>query len=202
MRAGAVLLAAGESTRMSEAKQLLDWEGVPLLQYQIKQLDDTSVQEIVVVLGHRSDEFIPLIHQTIKSPKVHVVINTHYLKGKTTSIKAGLRNFRGTPHMILLLAVDQPRPREVLQRLLDEHWQRGHTISVPSYRGQYGHPPVFDASLIPELLTISEERKGIREVIERHRGELWEVTMDSPIVLTDLNTSVDYRRAKKRTFSY
>ncbi len=193
----ALLLAAGESSRMEQPKPLLEWCGLPLLQYQIKQLLETSVSEIVVVLGHRAAELLPLTEGLADTSRLHPVINPDYQQGKTTSIKAGLRGLASNPTAVMQLAVDQPRPSHLLQQLVDEHLHGGSLISVPSHEGKHGHPPLFDASLVPELLEIAEERLGIREVIERHRDALRDVPMASAIVLTNLNTPEDYRRAKE-----
>ena len=56
----ALLLAAGESTRMGRSKQLLEWEGRPLIEYQIGELLAAGVDEVVAVLGHRAEEIRPL----------------------------------------------------------------------------------------------------------------------------------------------
>ena len=194
--AAAILLAAGESTRMGQPKQWLDWHGMPLLQYQIMQLCETSLQEIVVVLGHRAAESIPIVEEIGELPRVRAVINLDYRQGKTTSIKLGLNNLRWTANAVLLLAMDQPRPSQVLQHILDMHAYKSKLISIPSYMGKHGHPPVFDSSLVPELMAISEKRHGIREVIEKHRDQLQEIPLDSPVVRNDMNTPEDYRRAK------
>ncbi|MCH8191217.1 MAG: nucleotidyltransferase family protein [Chloroflexi bacterium] len=193
---GAVLLAAGESTRMGRPKQLLEWAGRPLVQYQVQELQATSAQEIVVVLGHEADLLEPLVEEVMKSPRTHAVINPDYRQGKTTSIKTGLRNLRTAVGGVMLLAVDQPRPRHILQRLIDAHLTDETLVSVPTCGGKHGHPPLFHASLLGELLAITEERQGIREVIERHRDGLRAVAFDSPLVLTNINTPDDYRRAR------
>ena len=193
----AILLAAGESSRMEQPKPLLEWGGLPLLQYQIKQLCETSVTEIVVVLGHRADELLPLVEGLADTPRLHTVINQEYQKGKTTSIKAGLRSLTSNPKAVMQLSVDQPRPSRLLQQQIDAHLRGGYLISVPSHDGKRGHPPMFDASLLPELLEIFEERLGVREVMERHSDALRRVPMDSAIVLTNLNTPEEYRSAKE-----
>ena len=54
---------------------------------------------------------------------------------------------------------------------------------------------VFHRSLVPELLEITEERQGIREVIERHRDRIHRVPVDLPIARLDLNTWEEYREA-------
>ncbi|MBI3742725.1 MAG: nucleotidyltransferase family protein [Chloroflexi bacterium] len=191
-----ILLAAGESSRMGQPKQLLPWRGLPLVQYHLQELRATTAGEIAVVLGHEAARVRPLVEPSLVDKRVHVVRNDAYREGKTTSIKAGLRALRATPSGVMLLAVDQPRPREVLQRLIDEHLSKGNLISVPRHGNRHGHPPLFDASLIPELLEISEAKQGIREVIERHREALREIEIADPLVVTNLNTPEDYERAK------
>lgn len=194
---GVVLLAAGESTRMDWLKQLLDWHGMPLIQYQVLELQATTVQELLVVLGHRAEHIQPVVDEVLDRRRGRVVVNPDYRKGKTTSIKAGLRNFKTPVAAYMVLAVDSPRPRKILQHLIDAHLAGDHLISVPTFGRKHGHPPIFDQSLLPELLAITEEKQGIREVIERHRAELKEIVIDSPLVLANLNTPDDYRRAKQ-----
>ena len=52
----AILLAAGESRRMGRLKALLPWQGVSLIKHQVASLRAGGVDQVVVVLGHRSDE--------------------------------------------------------------------------------------------------------------------------------------------------
>ena len=192
---GAVLLAAGESTRMDRPKQLLDWGGMPLLEYQIRQLLTTDVGQVVVVLGHLYEDLSPIVDR-FAGPRLSVVINEVYRAGKTTSIRAGIAALATDVTAIVLLAVDQPRPAHLIQRLVDSHRCDANLLSVPSYHGKHGHPPVFDASLRNELLAITEKGQGIREVIQRHRQRLRDVPMDEPIVLANINTPEDYEQAK------
>jgi molybdenum cofactor cytidylyltransferase len=53
---GAILLAAGKSSRMKESKPLLQWQGTTLLEYQIQQLRRLPVEEIIVILGYGADD--------------------------------------------------------------------------------------------------------------------------------------------------
>ena len=189
-----VLLAAGESSRMGRPKQTLDWLGEPLVVYQTRQLLEAGVGQAVVVLGHKAATVRPLV-EAGEDPRVTVVVNPDYLEGKTTSIKLGLRSVGPGAGAILLLAADQPRPAALLRRLAEAHAVREAIISIPAHRGKHGHPPIFDASLLPELLRITEKGRGVREVIQRHSGAIHEVAVDDPLVLTNLNTREDYERA-------
>ena len=64
----AILLAAGESRRMGCPKALLDWDGRPLLAYQLAELDGSRVDRVVIVLGHRARDVLPLC-RGLQAPK-------------------------------------------------------------------------------------------------------------------------------------
>lgn len=189
-----LLLAAGESSRMGRPKQTLDWLGAPLIVYQTRQLLQAGVGQAIVVLGHEAATVRPLV-EAVEDARVSIVVNPDYSEGKTTSIKAGLRAVGSGAASIMLLAADQPRPAELLRRLAEAHAEQGGRISIPAHGGKHGHPPIFDASLLSELLEITEEGRGVRGVIQRHSGAIHEVAVDDPLVLTNLNTREDYERA-------
>ncbi len=48
-----------------------------------------------------------------------------------------------------------------------EACRRQAHITIPSHKGKHGHPPAFASSLFSEIVTISEEHRGLIEVIER-----------------------------------
>ena len=188
----AVLLAAGESSRMGQPKSLLWWRGRPLVQYQTASMLEAGVSSVIVILGHNSDDIAPHV---VSSDTLQIVINPDHQKGKTTSIRLGMSNVSNDVNSILLLAVDQPRPPELVRHVIDEHQRSGAIITHPTHHGRGGHPIIFDASLKHELLAITEENKGIREVVSRHHQDIHTVAVDSPITRVDLNTMDDYVKA-------
>ena len=52
----AILLAAGESTRMRKLKSLLAWGEHTLIEYQINSLLNSRIDEVIVVLGYKNEE--------------------------------------------------------------------------------------------------------------------------------------------------
>jgi len=154
-RISAILLAAGESTRMGFLKPLLDWHGVPLVGYQIRSLWDGGVSEIVVVVGHGHADVTPYV----EAEGAKWVINPNYLDGKTTSIKVGLHAVSRHATGFLLLSVDQPRPPSVVKAVLDSHLERGAAVTSPRHKRRNGHPIVFSWLLRPELEAITEEKQ-------------------------------------------
>lgn len=199
-----ILLAAGESKRMGQPKALLPWHGTTLVEHQLFSLTSLGIHNIVVVLG--SDA--PLIQKTLDKnwPWVKCAYNPRYREGKTTSIKAGLH--AGIPAedepilgnqapSIIILGVDQPRSPTFFRRLIDAHSIRKHQqlITAPTYNGRRGHPPIFSASLHKELLELSEDTLGTREIFRRHLDAVKEIDINSPEVLLDLNTPEEYAAA-------
>ena len=75
---------------------------------------------------------------------------------------------------------------------------RGGMWSNPAaaVEGHRGHPVVFDASLLPELLAISEDTEGVRAVMRGHAAQVQDVETGDPAATLDLNTAADLRRSK------
>lgn len=195
MSVSAILLAAGESTRMHMLKATLKWQGKPLIIYQLEQLLATDVNEIIVVLGYKADELASIIKSwgfPMGKGMVRIVVNERYAQGRTTSIIKGVSALPKTD-AVMILSVDQPRPAAVLQRLIDAH-TKGR-ITTPAFGDKHGHPPIYDASLHDELLKITEATEGLKSVNKRHEKDIRYVPFDSDAVLVNLNRPEDYEKA-------
>ena len=194
MTVSAILTAAGKSERMGRPKPLLPWptesgSDVSLVEYQVAQLKAAGVDDVIVVLGHSAEQVIPFV----TGERVRYVINPNYAAGKTTSITAGLGAVDASTELVVLLAVDQPRPASIISRVIKAHRESGAAVTSPIHDGRGGHPIVFAARLVGELKQIGEQNQGIREVIERHRSEVHRVPIEEPNVRLDLNSPEDYR---------
>ena len=188
----AVLTAAGESTRMGRPKALLPWGGPSLLAHQVHALADAAYSPIIVVLGHDADRLRPEVPPL---PPVTVTVNPHYREGRSTSVVRGLQEVPAEAAGVLVISVDQPRPANLLRRLREAFEAARPPMAVPAYHGGAGHPPLFSTALLPELLAITEERQGLREVVARHRQRRLLVEVDTPLALSNINTEADYEEA-------
>ncbi len=189
----AILLAAGESSRMGQLKALLPWRGQTLLEHQVFALREGGADRVIVVLGHRAGELSPLLDGM---DGVSWTLNPDYLQGKTTSIKAGLAVLDpDAVNDILLLNVDQPRSPEDVACVLNTHQSHEYSVTVPEHNGKGGHPIVLSATLLPELREINEESQGIKAVVRRHPESVNRIPLDNPEILLDLNTPEQYRAA-------
>ena len=199
MTIAAILLAGGESSRMGAAKPLLEWGGSTLIEYQLAQLKEPPVDRLVVVLGHRADEVLP--HVRSAGPDVTGVVNELYAQGRASSLRLGAAALPDDTTAVLVLSVDQPRPHDVIARLVDVHRHSGSLITVPTYDEKRGHPPLLDGSLLPELREVNEATQGLRAVIERHAADVNELPFETSAVLLDLNRPQEYQKARASYFA-
>jgi len=175
---------------MGSPKALLAWQGATLIEYQIAQLRTAGVGDVIAVLGHRSEDILPLV----TAASARGIVNETYREGRASSLRAGATAAEGA-QTVVVISVDQPRPAAVTRRLLTEHTSG---ITVPSHGGRRGHPVVLDGALLPELREVDEATHGLRAVLARHAAEVREVPFHSAIVLLNLNTPEDYQQAIAR----
>jgi molybdenum cofactor cytidylyltransferase len=187
----ALLFAAGESRRMGSPKPLLPWRGQPLVAYQVTQLRDAGVDEVVVVTGHAAAEVGPIA----EAAGGRVVENPDYQSGRASSIRAGALALSDDTLAVVTLNVDQPRPAALIRQVLDAHRSSGAMITTPEHDGRRGHPVLFDGSLLPELRAVQEETEGLRAVVRRHSGRRQITPIADPIIHLEFNTPEEYAAA-------
>ena len=187
-----LLLAAGESSRMARPKPLLPWRGTTMVEYQMNSLLQGGCDQVIVVTGKYDAEMAPLLNDR---PHIIKAYNPDYARGKATSVLAGIREVPDGVRSIVLLAVDQPRPAWVIERILSVHTDFAAQITSPEYDGHGGHPLVFDSSLRAELAAVTEEGEGVRAIFKKPGLNHHRVEFQSAIVRLDINTPEAYENA-------
>ena len=119
--------------------------------------------------------------------------NPNYKNGRATSVVAGINALDSRTSAVLILNVDQPRTTALLNATIDNHFEGPGLITIPTYRGQRGHPSIFDASLITELSQILDVNMGLKEVIHRKPSRIHEFHSSSPITILDINRPEEYK---------
>ena len=190
----AILLAAGASSRMGESKALLDWGGRPLVAAQVAALAAAGCDPVIVVLGARAGAVRRALPRGARW-----TINGAWRQGRAGSIRAGARAVPRHAERVVVASVDQPCSASAVRALVEALGaNREARIAVPRHGGRNGHPPVFDAALLPELRRASERGEGLREVRRRWRERTIFVEVEDAGVLLNLNTAEDYRRVLGR----
>ena len=188
----AILLAAGESTRMGKSKALLSWQSKYLIEYQIASLVACGAKEVVVVLGHEAEKITDAV--TFEN-QTRIVVNKNYKSGKSSSVITGLQNMAANAGDILILAVDQPRTPNLLIELIKAHNRSVSKITIPVFQNRGGHPIIFPNDLLTQMMKIDESTKGLRYIVNNNPElvNLWET--QNPEVLIDVNTMQSYTAA-------
>jgi molybdenum cofactor cytidylyltransferase len=177
----AVVLAAGESSRMGADKALLMYRGRTFLENIISTLREGGVGRVVVVLGHHAE----LIEQSVDLSTVEVVVNQDYRLGQTSSLQAGLRILTGNePEGVVLCLVDHPAmSAHTVQKLIQHFRSTGKSIVIPQLMGKHGHPVVVCREVFSQFLALGPDQ-GADTLIHQYRDrtEFVEV-MDRGILL-------------------
>ena len=168
-RLAAIVLAAGESTRMGRPKALLPWGGVPLVRHQVDLLaSQPAVDPVIVVVGGLLDE----VQATLDSTPARMVTNPRFRDGRATSLAAGARALKGRPTSVLVVNVDQPLADDLLDPLIKAWRAHPNALLRPTFAGRGGHPLIVPADVAPELEPVTEATQGLRAVVTRHRHRL------------------------------
>ena len=190
LRFGAVVLAAGGSTRMGEPKQLLRLGGRTLLRRTVDTLLASPTWPVVVVLGAQMASIRP---EVARLP-VLIVENREWAEGLASSIRTGvsvLEAFSLSLEAALLVLCDQPNlSPDAITRLVDIHVRSGKSIVAAHYAGHPGPPALFARSHFHELMAL-RGAGGARPLLTRHADLL--ATVDLPELAADLDTPADYR---------
>jgi molybdenum cofactor cytidylyltransferase len=190
----AMVLAAGESTRMGRLKQLLPWDGTTLLDWQVREARKGGVDDIVVVLGHAMETIRDSL--IASGTDTRMVVNEAYQEGRASSFRRGAETIDDEVAAFVIFSVDQPRPAWVTHRLI-AHWRRTHaSIVMATYQGQRGHPVLLAGHLLPELRKVTDKELGLRAVVQRHADEVETVEMGTLAIHVNLNTPEAYESAK------
>jgi molybdenum cofactor cytidylyltransferase len=189
---GGVLLAAGRSSRFGAGlpKQLVDWEGEPLVRRAARAAIAAGVTELVAVLGHRADA----VRAALAGLAVRPVLNRDFAEGKASSIRAGVASLSPQVTAAVFLPCDQPHlSSEVLIGLLEAFRLTGQPIVVPAFEGRRGAPTLFARRFFPELAELKGEDGG-REIVQRYPELVVELELESELPLLDADTPADLER--------
>jgi len=185
----AVVLAAGESSRMGADKPLLMYRGQTFLENIIAALHDAGIVRVAVVLGHHAE----LIEQSIDLSSVEVVVHQDYRQGQTSSLQAGLRVLaRNEPDGVVLCLVDHPAiSAETVHELIQRFESTGKAIVIPQLNGKHGHPVLVGREVFNEIAALAPDQ-GADIVIHRYRPQTGFVEVSDPGILIDVDDPESY----------
>jgi molybdenum cofactor cytidylyltransferase len=191
----AVVLSAGESSRMGRPKALLPIEGETFIGRIVGSLKRTQVGKILVVLGHNADQ----LAAAIGALPVEILINPNYQLGQLSSLQVAVRTLLSDPDCdgMLVHLVDHPYiDASLVDRMIRQFYESKKDIVVPRCRGKRGHPVLFSRRLFGALLDAPMDQ-GAKAVVNAHGAATLEMETDEEGITVDIDTPELYRQHVK-----
>lgn len=188
-----VLLAAGTSSRMVRPKQLLLWDGRPLVRHAAEAALASRLAGLVVVTGAAAAQVRAAL-AGLDGP-LQTIECGDYAAGQAASLRAGLAALPAAAAAAVVLLVDMPLvgPRLIDQIIAEHAAAPGAVAVVPRHQGRRGNPVLLAAALFPELQALGGDT-GARAVLERHGDQVRWLDVDDPAAVTDIDTPEAYAR--------
>jgi molybdenum cofactor cytidylyltransferase len=189
----AIILAAGTSSRMGQAKQLLPLGSSTVLAQTIEHARAAGVDEV----GSSAE---PIRHQLSPSllAGVKVVVNQSYQQGMASSLHAGLSALDPRSAATLIILGDQPFTLpQTLDQIIQAYRDSGAPIVIPTCQGTRGNPVLLDRSVFSEAMAL-EGDVGCRAIFGKHLEEIVNVEVEDRGILLDLDDREDYERLAKK----
>jgi len=192
---GAVILAAGESSRLGQPKQLIQFRGKSLLHRIVDAAKKARCSPTVAVIGSDREE----VERELKAEGAIIVENENWRLGIGTSIRVGMRRLidkAPTLEAVVLLVCDQPFvDARAIARLIRLREKTKRAIVASRYANTLGVPALFDRSCFQELLAL-DNATGAKTVILSNRERVAEFPF--PEGKIDIDTASDYKKLRSR----
>jgi len=187
-----VILAAGESKRFGQPKQLLDWRGQSFVRAVAKTALAAGLSPVFVVTGANAAQ----VEQAVTDLNVSLIHNEEWKSGQGSSIRSAiktltLRSDRRVGSGIFLLT-DQPQvTASILRALVEKHAEGLYPVVAPMVMDQRANPVLFDRATFPDLMTLEGDVGG-RAIFHKHRVEY--LPWHDERLLLDVDTPEMYQR--------
>jgi molybdenum cofactor cytidylyltransferase len=182
-----LVLAAGGSMRLGEAKQLLAYRGRTLLDATLEVARACGFDELLVTLGGSAEA----VRARVDLSGTTAVTNADFSTGCGSSISAAVSAADPRSDALVLLLGDQPGVRASDVRQLVEA-AAGTPLGVCRYADGLGHPFWFGRELFGELATLHGD-KAVWKLLHSGRFGVTELAVDGPVPI-DVDTRDDYER--------
>lgn len=187
----AVVLAAGASTRLGAAKQLVEFRGVPLVRRAAEAAIAADANPVIVVLGARATEVAGAL---LDLAGVHLELNERWCDGLASSLVAGVRaatRLDARCDGVLIIAADQPLVDDAALRALVDAFREGARIVAAEYSGTIGVPAIAGREHFESLLELDGDA-GAGRWLRGRRDEVRSVPI--PDAAMDIDGTEDVAR--------
>lgn len=187
----AVVLAAGLSRRMGQAKLLMPVGGRAIVRYVVESVLAGGVDLVWVVTGPDVEP----IEAALAGLEVQIAVNPAPEEGQASSLRAGIAALPASVDAVLIALGDQPSlAPSIIPALLAARRTSPKLIVAPRYRDGQGNPVLFKREIFPELLRLTGDQ-GARPILQKEPARVEWVELDLPMP-PDVDTLDDYEKIR------
>lgn len=195
----AIILAAGDSTRMGSPKAVLTVPNGPsFVATIVTTLAAAGVTDIVIVTGRDHDRVIDALHRDPLPLAPRVVRNPDPRRGQLSSLWVGMdAAISSSADALMMTLVDVPLFTSATVARVVETWRSTRAPIVrPAREGRHGHPVIFDRAVFEELRQAPLDA-GAKVVVRAHAAAIIDVEVEDEGSLTDVDTPADYAALRR-----
>ena len=183
---GAVIVAAGLSSRMEAFKPLLPFEDSTISKHIVELLIQSGINPVLVVTGYRGDE----LEAHLANTGARFLRNEKYRETQMfDSIKMGIEAIADECDRIMLMPVDTPA---ITSKTFRQVAAVDADMVRTTYGGEPGHPIMFKVDVARELCCYTGDR-GLRGAMESSGYTITNVNVHDCGVNWDVDTKEQYQ---------
>lgn len=190
-KTGIIILAAGNSSRLGQPKQLLAYNGTNLLKNTVERAKLVPNCEVIVVTGSNCK----LIEEQLDAAKINISYNADWESGMSSSIVKGLKDLlliSPDTEKCIISVCDQPFiSNSVFESLLKNYHESGKGIVASAYAQTLGTPVLFNKKYFKDLLELKGQ-EGAKKIIGKFMDDIVAVSFEKGNI--DIDTQEDYNR--------
>ena len=186
MNTGAVIVAAGMSSRMGDFKPMLKIGVISMVQRIVTNFQQAGVSPIVLVTGFKGDE----LEKHIADTGVICVRNEDYERTQMfDSAKIGFSCIKEKCDRTFFTPVDIPLfTVNTIMCLLDSN----ALIAKPVCKGKNGHPILLSCNIISDIIA-ADGNGGLKSVLNEYSNNTESIEVSDEGILMDADTPDDFR---------
>lgn len=184
-KTGAVIVAAGLSSRMKTFKPSLPFGDSTVANHTIGKLKKLNISPITVVVGHKSDE----LKENIFFDDIRYVENKKYSETQMfDSVVLGVKDIMNLCDRVLIMPVDLPA---ILEETLEKILSIDAELVRTTFKGEPGHPIIVSHEFASALGDYNG-KDGLRGAMEAYSSPITNVDVDDEAVYFDIDTPEEY----------
>ena len=193
-KTGIIILAAGNSSRMGEPKQLMMFKNKTFLQHIIGEARNALLDPVICVTGYQSE----VISESITGMEVSVVYNEHWSEGMGSGISAGIKHLLlSDVDSVILTVSDQPHvSSDLFLTMLKMKARSGKRIVACSYAGTLGTPVLFARDYFQQLMSLDGDQ-GAKKIVSMNMSDVCPLEFEEGNI--DIDTKQDYEKLISET---